>query len=71
MSPPSSLQLSELFKKLRQEGMTILIIEHDMKVVMPLSESVIVMDEGAKIAEGRPEEIQKNPRVIQAYLGEG
>jgi len=71
MNPSEKDQITGLIRKIRDKKITVLIIEHDMKVVMPLSDRVFVMDEGSKIAEGRPDQVRRNPRVIQAYLGEG
>ena len=61
--------LAELLGRLRSEGMGILLVEHDMDFVMGLADRVVVMEFGEKIAEGKPEEIQRNPRVLEAYLG--
>ena len=56
--------------KLRDRGITILIVEHDMSLVMDISDSIVVINNGEKFAEGTPKEIQKNPEVIKIYLGE-
>jgi branched-chain amino acid transport system ATP-binding protein len=62
--------LSDLIKRIRDMGITIILVEHDMELVMGTSDTVVVLDYGEKIAEGTPSEIQKNRRVISAYLGE-
>lgn len=59
----------ELIKILKSQGKTIIIVEHDMSFVMSLCEKIIVMDRGKEIAEGKPHEIQRNPKVLEAYLG--
>jgi branched-chain amino acid transport system ATP-binding protein len=70
MNPQESARLTEFMEQLREErALTILLIEHDMKVVMGVSERITVLDHGTKIAEGRPEEVRANDRVIEAYLG--
>jgi branched-chain amino acid transport system ATP-binding protein len=71
MNPQESEELMHLIRRLRDEfGQTILLIEHDMKVVMGICERVFVLDYGQLIAEGIPEVIRKDPRVVEAYLGE-
>lgn len=70
MNPQETMELVELIKTISSEGQAILLIEHDMKLVMSLSDRIFVMDYGKKIAEGNPAEIRSNPDVIKAYLGE-
>jgi branched-chain amino acid transport system ATP-binding protein len=70
MNPQESAELTRFMGKIRDErGVTILLIEHDMKVVMGVSERITVLDHGEQIAEGSPEEVRSNERVIEAYLG--
>jgi len=70
MNPQETIALEELIKNISSEGQSILLIEHDMKLVMSLSDRIFVMDYGKKIAQGSPSEIRENPAVIKAYLGE-
>lgn len=69
MNPTESSELMKLIKKIQERGITVVLIEHHMKVVMGISNRIVVLDYGNKIAEGSPEEIKNNKRVIEAYLG--
>jgi len=70
MPTHETAELMETVRGLRDQGITIFLVEHDMKMVMGVSDKVIVLDNGVKIAEGQPQEVRSNPGVIKAYLGE-
>lgn len=70
MNPTEADALMRLIGALRKEGLTVIVIEHHMRVVMGISDRILVLDHGERIAEGTPEEIRKDPRVIAAYLGQ-
>ena len=69
MNPGETVQAADMVRRIRDNGMTVVLVEHDVPAVMRICDRIVVLDQGAKIAEGTPEQIRSNERVVEAYLG--
>ncbi|MCZ8124195.1 MAG: ABC transporter ATP-binding protein [Magnetospirillum sp.] len=71
LNPKETVEIDELIREIARGGVTVVLVEHDMKLVMNVSDRILVLDYGRKLAEGTAEEVRRNPDVVKAYLGEG
>jgi branched-chain amino acid transport system ATP-binding protein len=71
MNPTEKVRLSEMIRQVRAKGVTVLIVEHDMRLIMDVADTITVLDHGIRIVEGPPEKVRNDPRVIEAYIGKG
>ncbi len=69
LNPTETLEIDRLIRRIADSGVTVVLVEHDMKMVMNLSDRILVLDHGKKLAEGSAQEVRQNPEVIAAYLG--
>src|SRR6202050_361491 len=70
MNPQEAVEMVQLISRIRERGLAVLLIEHHMKVVMSISDEILVLDHGVEIAHGTPDKVRNDPQVIKAYLGE-
>jgi branched-chain amino acid transport system ATP-binding protein len=69
LNPTETREIDELIRRIGARGITVVLVEHNMKLVMEVSQHVVVLDQGRKLAEGTPQQVSRDPQVVEAYLG--